>query len=158
MVHAIHFIVFRHDVPATQSLRPFMASPTMCTTSHTSLLSFKRYFHFTKKNIVSHLTVSTRLAPMRKLNGSACAHVASHGSDAPMSLTLAAHGFHELCLLSDLHRIHHALIELRDRFPHGLNVNVSAGLIVSLVESLRLRTSSSQGFDVGIWPLMPFTA
>ena len=46
-----------------------------------------------------------------------------------MSRTLAIDGCHELCLLhlSDLNRVHHALIELRNRFPHGLNVNVSAG-------------------------------
>ena len=70
-----------------------------------------------------------------------------------MSRTLATDGCHELHLLhlSDLNRVRHALIELMDRFLHGLNVNVSAGqqilvssdltsrclgLIVSLVETL----------------------
>ena len=46
-----------------------------------------------------------------------------------MSRTLAIDGCHELCLLhlSDLNRVHYTLIELKDRLPHGLNVNVSAG-------------------------------
>ena len=35
-------------------------------------------------------------------------------------------GCHELCL-SDLNSIRHALIELKSRLPHGLNVRVSAG-------------------------------
>ena len=58
-----------------------------------------------------------------------------------MSRTLAIDGCHELCLLhlSDLHRVRHALIELRDRFPHDLNVRVSAGQQILVSSDLTSR-------------------
>ena len=58
-----------------------------------------------------------------------------------MSRTLAIDRCHELCLthLSDLNSIRHALIELRDRLPHGLNVHVSAGQQILVSSDLTSR-------------------
>ena len=64
-----------------------------------------------------------------------------------MSGTLAIDGCHELCLLhlSDLNSIRHALIEFRDRLPHGLNVRFSAGQQILVSSDL---TSQCLGLTV----------
>ena len=58
-----------------------------------------------------------------------------------MSRTLAIDGCHELGLLhlSGLNRVRHALIELRNRLPHGLNVHVSAGQQILVSSDLTSR-------------------
>ena len=58
-----------------------------------------------------------------------------------MSRTLAIDGCHELFLLhlSGLNRVRHTLIELKDRFPHGLNVRVSAGQQILVSSDLTSR-------------------
>ena len=66
-----------------------------------------------------------------------------------MSRTLSTDGCHELCLLhlSDLNRVRHALIEFRDRFPHGLNVSVSAVSLVDTFDVIRILVTSPTSSD-----------
>ena len=66
-----------------------------------------------------------------------------------MSRTLSTDGCYELSLLhlSDPNRVRHALIELRDRFLHGLNVSVSAGQQILMSSDL---TSRCLGFIVSL--------
>ena len=73
LVHAAHFVVLRHDVLQHRTSDVSLASPAMCTTSHTSLLPSKSTSTSrriassitSRLALVSHLTSKTEWSPRR---------------------------------------------------------------------------------------------